>query len=251
VDDQRNARVMADVLASVLGGVFDALGEIVTTTERLLAGARLTRADLTALDPLAVRALQADDDLVIGAGYVAAPGVVADAKYWLQWWADYDIPRTGRPQPLQVELDPAAELFRDYTELPWFTVPAETGERHVTGPYVDYMCTDEYTFTFTIPVRAHGRFAGVVGADIHANDVEKLAYSRLVRLGSPVALLNSACRVVAAADSAYVAGDLVRGLPLAQALSEPGEQVACRDGSILYRLPELPFVLVVGPAVAD
>lgn len=42
--------------------------------------------------------------------------------------------------------------FYDYTALPWFVVPRETGGRRVTGPYVDWVCTEEYTLTFTVPL---------------------------------------------------------------------------------------------------
>ena len=39
-----------------------------------------------------------------------------------------------------------------------------TGERAITGPYVDYLCTDQYTLTFTAPLVVDGRFLGVAGA---------------------------------------------------------------------------------------
>jgi hypothetical protein len=244
VEQQRNARLIADALGTELHRVFTAVGELLVTTERLLAGARSSSTDLPALDPLAIAAVQGDG-LIVGAGYVAAPDALSDAKYWLQWWSDYDIPRTGRPQRLQVELDPLGELFRDYTELPWFAVPAETSKRHVTGPYVDYLCTDEYTLTFTIPVFAHGRFAGVVGADVYAHDVERLVSPQLGALGAPAALLNTAGRVVAATGSARVTGDLVRRSDLADALRSPAAEQSCGDSRV-YHLEGLPFAVVVG-----
>ena len=40
--------------------------------------------------------------------------------------------------------------------------------RHLTGPYVDYVCTDDYTITITTPVRVAGRLVGVVGTDAYA-----------------------------------------------------------------------------------
>ena len=42
---------------------------------------------------------------------------------------------------------------------------ARTGTRHLTGPYVDYVCTDDYTITVTTPVRVDGEMVGVVGTD--------------------------------------------------------------------------------------
>ena len=44
----------------------------------------------------------------------------------------------------------------------------------VTGPYVDYLCTDDYTLTFTGPVcRPDGGFAGVAGVDVRVAAVEQ------------------------------------------------------------------------------
>ena len=89
------------------------------------------------------------------------------------------------------ELDAEEESFYDYTVLPWFTVPRETGRRHVTGPYVDWLCTQEYTLTFTVPVfgthpergRCH---LGVVGADIVAGWLERRLLPLLHRMDGPV-----------------------------------------------------------------
>lgn len=247
MDEQRLHQVAGD-LASVLGGVFGALDGLVARAEELLSAPGPTTDELAELDPVAIDVVR-HSTLVVGAGYVSAPGVLADRDYWLQWWADYDIPRTGRPQRLRVELDPSGELFRDYTELPWFAVPAASGERHVTGPYVDYLCSDEYTLTFTVPVHAGDRFAGVVGADVHAQDVERLATPMLARLDEPAALLNTANRVLAAAGSGLVAGDLVRGPALTDAHAA-GVSGRLGDGSALVRLPRLPFAVVAGAAVS-
>ncbi|TFD48627.1 hypothetical protein E3T46_14390 [Cryobacterium sp. Hh11] len=41
------------------------------------------------------------------------------------------------------------------------------GRRHVTGPYVDYLCTDEYTLTLTLPVYRGGtELIAVVGRPV-------------------------------------------------------------------------------------
>ena len=62
-----------------------------------------------------------------------------------------------RVRRLAAVSDPANEQFRDYTTLEWWRVPARTGTRHLTGPYVDYVCTDDYTVTITTPVTVDGR----------------------------------------------------------------------------------------------
>lgn len=242
---------MSDLIAqltALFDGVFDTIEPLVVRTSGLLTSPSLQSAELHALDELAVAAVTETSGLVVGAGYVAAPTALADAKYWLQWWSDYDTPRTGRPQRLRVELDPAGESFRDYTELSWYSVPAETHARHVAGPYVDYLCTDEYTLTFTVPVFADGEFAGVVGADVYAQAIDKLATPLLGRLRGAAALINPFGRVVAAARSSLITGDLVDEPTLTRALHDGAGQVA--DGTELHRLARLPFTLAVGPAVS-
>lgn len=243
--DRLDHELVAESLAQIFCGVFDALGDLVVRTTRLLEH-RPPSADLAALDPTAIQLVQGSE-LIVGAGYVAAPGALRDTDYWLQWWADYDVPRTGHPQRLHVELDPGSELFREYVELPWFAVPAESGERHVTGPYVDYLCTDEDTFTFTVPVVTRDCFTGVVGADVYARDIERLALPSLRRLGEPAVLLNAANRVVAAVSSPHVPGDLVR------APTTSGPHRADRgsaDHWTVLPLPRVPFAVAVGSARA-
>jgi hypothetical protein len=243
--DRKDLELVAESLAEIFRGVFDALDDLVARTARLLEH-RPPSVDLAALDPTAIQLVQGSE-LIVGAGYVAAPGALRDTDYWLQWWADYDVPRTGHPQRLHVELDPGSELFREYVELPWFAVPAESRERHVTGPYVDYLCTDEDTFTFTVPVVSRASFRGVVGADVYARDVERLALPELRRLGEPAVLLNGANRVVAAVSSAHVPGDLVRA-PLTS--GPPRTDTGADDHWTVLPLPGMPFAVAVGPARA-
>jgi hypothetical protein len=93
----------------------------------------------------------------------------------------------------------------------------------VTGPYVDYLCTDQYTLTFTQPLVVRGVFAGVVGADVlvawfeqHLHDVLDVLDVLDVPSGGedPCVLVNVAGRVVTSSDPTWVTGDLLRGLPL-------------------------------------
>jgi len=100
------------------------------------------------------------DGLVVGAGFIAAPRLLADSSSA----SSVDQRAQRHPTQLFISLDPSSEYFLDYTRQSWFTVPRDTGRRHITGPYVDYLCTDEYTLTFTLPVRGEtgSGFAGVV-----------------------------------------------------------------------------------------
>jgi hypothetical protein len=148
-----------------------------------------------------------------GAGFVAETGVLHDSPYWLEWWTVESRGGAAVITKLAAETDPRAVGFRDYTELPWFVTPRETGTIQMTGPYVDYVCTDQHTLTVTQPVVVGSAFAGVVGVDLLAATVERLLGTDLDTATGVHVLVNRVGRVVASSDVEHVAGDLVRGLP--------------------------------------
>jgi hypothetical protein len=181
-------------------------------------------------------------DRVVGAGFVAASGVLRDAPYWLEWWTAAGPPARRRTQRLVVQVDPSADDFRDYTALPWFRAPQRSGERHVTGPYVDYLCTDEYTLTFTAPVQHADRFLGVVGADVEVRWVEDQLSDLLRATGLPITVVNASGRVLTSTSGALTTGDLVREIP---AWWGGGEDT---PGGRLLRCAGLPLGLLLHPA---
>ncbi|MGH3412524.1 MAG: cache domain-containing protein [Marmoricola sp.] len=246
----RAARDATDALEAVFG----VLQPIVKATRELFAGSPPGPDDLRTVDAPAIEALEQLDDIIVGAGFVAAPDALAGAGHWLQWWSDYEIPRTHVPQQLFVDVDPASESFNDYTRLPWYEVPARTHNRHVAGPYVDYLCTDQYTLTFTVPITGSRAFLGVVGADVYAATMETATYPILAGLEEPAALLNASARVVTAAGCSRTVGDILRSTEVDTALRQVTQH---RDGvldlghSWLKRCSDLPMVVVVGDLVAD
>jgi hypothetical protein len=160
----------------------------------LPAGRAPVLADLAVVHPAAVAQLRRPDGLVVGSGLIADPGLIADAPWHLAWWT---AGADGGIAPLRVVSDPARDGFRDYTVLEWWAVPRRTGRRHVTGPYVDYLCTDAYTLTFTVPVRrADGSMAAAVGSDVYVARAERLLLPALRACGRPATVVNRAGRVV-------------------------------------------------------
>jgi hypothetical protein len=168
-------------------------------------------AELAAIEALAIAQLRRPDALVIGSGLIAEPILIADAPWHLAWWtADAD----RRIEPLRVVSDPARDGFRDYTVLEWWTVPQRTGRRHVTGPYVDYLCTDAYTLTFTVPVhRRDGSLAAVVGSDVYVARAERFLLPALRAGDRPATVVNAAGRVVVSTFAAHATGALIRTTP--------------------------------------
>lgn len=188
-------------------------------------------AEFAAIEPLAIAELRRADALVVGSGLVADPGLIADAPWHLAWWTG----GPGRPiEPLRTVSDPAADGFRDYTLLEWWAVPRRTGRRHVTGPYVDYLCTDALTLTFTVPVhRADGSMAAVVGSDVYVARAERFLLPAMRAAGErPVTVVNAAGRVVVSTFAGHATGALLRTIP------------AGWDG---HSPAELPFKALIGP----
>lgn len=240
------ASQVAAAVRSALESVFDAVAATRTDTGELLArvaaeGRRPATVDLAALRP-GLHLRLARNELVSGVGFVAAPGLLTDVPAWLEWWQSGS---DGDVRPLLLDLDPEQSAYADYTHWDWFALPRDTGERAVAGPYVDYLCSDEYSLTLSAPVEMAGRFAGVAAADVYLRHFEAAVLPMLRRLPGPAHLVNARGRVTASADPAHLAGSLTKGPDFAAVLqrARPGRfrglrLVPCRD---------IPLVLVVSP----
>lgn len=223
-------------VSALFDSVFERLEKWRTAVEvhiRSLDG-RVTRAGIdTLVEDLLRREFASAHGSVIGAGFVAAPGFIVDAEWHLAWWlGDLNTFGVGRDAPrvrrLDAVEDPTDASFRDYTTLEWWRVPARTGERHITGPYVDYLCTDDYTLTLTAPVTRDGTMIGVVGADLYVEDVERELLPRLGTVGAPITLVNASGRVVVSTDAHLATGSLLRLDGLTDALRRSGSPAAAR-----------------------
>ncbi|WP_330256960.1 cache domain-containing protein [Nocardia sp. NBC_00565] len=237
--DARNARGDTVVAVSdLVEEIFLALRPMPAAVANMLESASGVGA--RALDALAPLACSTLGGLIVGAGFVAAPGVLVDRQFELAWWKRFD----GTPNRLIADLDPTSEKFFDYTRMPWFTVPRDTGQRQITGPYVDFLCTDDYTLTFTLPVRRGGAFAGVVGADVQVRDVERVVMPHLRGLGGRAALINNQGRVIVSTNARQATGSLVRN-PDIPGWWAAGAQPATGDGTSLRRCGDTQIALLV------
>lgn len=213
----------AVAVAAYFGALFTSLEVIADAVLVAMSDRRqLTAVALSeVVHPLATRTLS--EHPVVGGGFVAAPGVLADRDLFLAWWQ-------GEDRTLLAERGvPLGNHVFDYTRHEWFRTPQETGQRHVTGPYVDYVCTDEYVLTATLPVFVDGVLAGVAGADTRLETFEQLMREPL-RGGGDVVLVNPHDRVVVAADP----------------LLRSGQKIDPAAYDVVRRLDRLPFRVLGG-----
>jgi DNA-binding FadR family transcriptional regulator len=208
----------ASLVVDTFDTVFQGLGRARDAFATTLAGLAhpMTRAALDdSVRALAEAELAAGAQLVIGAGFVATPGFVVDAAWHLAWWvrqAGDPLVQRLPPRQLAVVEDPESEFFRDYTRLEWWKGVASGASSHITGPYVDYLCTDEFILTLTMPVRdASGDQPGVAGVDVTVSALEARFLPAFGRLGRRVTLVNARSRVVLSTDPTIAAGTLLAG----------------------------------------
>jgi Methyl-accepting chemotaxis protein-like, first PDC sensor domain len=248
------AKAVADTAARVrdaLEGVFDAVGRTARDTESVLASAvaddrRPVSADLAALRPGLHDCLDRHD-LVSGVGFVAAPGLLDDVPAWLEW---SQRAADGSVHPLLLDLDPERSAYSDYTHWDWFTLPRDTGQRAVAGPYVDYLCSDEYSLTLSSPVTIRGRFMGVAAADVYLRRFEAVVMPLLQRLPEPARLVNARGRVAASTDAHHLVGSLTKDPDFAAVLAGPADR-AGHGGLRLRPCDGVPLILVTAAPPAQ
>jgi hypothetical protein len=238
----RERRLLADVtreIERVLASVTELGQAMAGLWGAAEAGGRaLYRENLLELRPLVADVLRRHEGFAAGAGVVLAPGVLADAPRCIEWWwAD----RGSGLERLEVDLDPDSVEFYDYTTEDWYREPERTGEASVAGPYVDYICTHEYTFTLSVGLVLAGRFIGVAGADILAAQVEQAVVPGLSRLGRVAVLAGGNGRVIASNSVSFLPGTvLARANASAElvAVAGPGSRGPSRASSLPWTLLE-------------
>ncbi|MDJ0338581.1 cache domain-containing protein [Cryobacterium sp. PH31-O1] len=206
--------------------------------EIALIGPKTRSADLDALvQTLVVPSLTRHNPTLLGAGFIAAPEFVRGRDVHFSWWigpleSNPLLGITTVPTRLDLGARIYTEYLRDVRKLEWYSIPESTQQRHVTGPYVDHLCTCDYLFTVTIPVRVDEQMVGVVGADISVRRLETALLPLFLGADRPLALVNIVDRVVISTEPTVQVGQLA---------PHSGTTVACSD---------LPFRVLVAPALA-
>ncbi|MFQ6572299.1 PDC sensor domain-containing protein [Pseudomonas sp. UM16] len=246
VSDNDPLSACAQQLDSTLGTIFSQVRQLVEETrvlwERILAeGRQPTARDLASLRPAIDQQLLATGAFGCGGGVIVEPNCLADREMHLEWWYLAD---GGKTLPLRPNFDQRRENYYDYTAMPWYSRPRDSGKSVVEGPYVDLYGTNMYVLTFTMPILVQGQFIGVAGLDLSLHNVERLLVRSLMRLEHEAVLISADGRVIASNTANWMVGDLA--LTLLNTLPKDGLRLALAEseaGWSLVRLPALRKVL--------
>jgi GntR family transcriptional regulator, transcriptional repressor for pyruvate dehydrogenase complex len=220
------AAEVLDLVQETLGDVFLDVADVRVAVLGLPPAP--SRADLGPVREL-VHTTLARQPLLAGTGMVFAPGSLADAPRWLEWWRS-TLP--GAPVFLDASLDPADPDFYDYEQAEWFTTPRDTGERWIAGPFLDHSGTNEHILTLTLPVVRDGAFLGVAGADIAVGGIEAIGGTALAALDGEAALVNHRGRIIATNTPRRLVGTLWPGAD--GAWPPRGDDLVVRDPRLLW-----------------
>ncbi|HKT56378.1 MAG TPA: hypothetical protein VJR25_06375 [Microbacterium sp.] len=216
-------------------GVFAQLDSWRTSIETVLATEPRAAELDDAVASLVLPVLADEDSLLVGAGFIADADAVGTRGVHFAWWLGplEDNPVLGAttvPTRLDLSTRGYTEYLRDFRSLEWFRVPTTTFQAHVTGPYVDHLCTCDYILTFTSPVRVPGDgVAGVVGADVAVRRLEREVLPALLRVEQPMAIIGEYGRVIVSTAP---------GMPVASIVPEDAVRFECATA---------PFAIVPSP----
>ncbi|MCI9871229.1 cache domain-containing protein [Arthrobacter humicola] len=206
-DVGKAAQLAAAELDATIAGIEHRLTEWAADTGAALA-AMSGKVTGTAVDklirPVVEELVQLPGGYAAGAGFIANAGLLGPERSYIAWWQGPDL------EHVDALANFSPNSISRYVKAEWFRIPVETGRAHVTGPYVDFLCTDEYVLTFTHPVftRPDGPVAGIVGIDVTVQRLERGAMAALRRIGGRATLANADGRAIVSAASDIDAGDL-------------------------------------------
>ena len=149
--------------------------------------------------PVVEELVRTPDGYVAGAGFLANAGLLGPERSYIAWWQGEEL------EHVDALANFSPNSISRYVKSEWFRIPVETGQAHVTGPYVDFLCTDEYVLTFTHPVfcRADGPVVGIVGMDVTVQRLERGAMPALRRIGERATLVNPDGRAIVSAAAGH------------------------------------------------
>lgn len=216
-DITAEASRLARGLADTLEPTFERIERIAATaaSTRPSRGGTWSEGDLLPAQRQILK-LIAEDDLLVGMGFVAAPLMVDSQERYMMWWQRND----GRTSRLKLNFDRSSIDVYDYVEMEWFQLPQGGRARVATGPYVDYSGSELYIVTAAVPVLFDDGFLGIAGADLLFGELERRLVDGLRKASAEAVIVTSERRVVAANSPRWVHGAKLPSLPAIGAHTE-------------------------------
>lgn len=211
-DARSDAERVAVEVRGLLTPLHEALGHVRDEIESTYRAARAEGRDLQEEDLVdlpaffGVHALL--KDLVVGAGYAAAPAVVGGEERYLLWWQR----RGDALARLRLNLEATSVDVYDYLDMDWFKGARATRRPYMYGPYLDYSGSGLYVFTGVVPVWGED-FLGVAGADLPVRETERQLTRVLRSLQLDALVVTGERRVIASNTDRWVVGAKTRALP--------------------------------------
>ena len=147
-----------------------------------------------------------NSELLRGAGIAYAPGMLTDARLWMDWWdSDYGRELSFKSHEFNVR----SLQYYDYEKMPWYTEPLRTGGFSLVGPYLDRGGIETSTITASLPISS-GPFEGcVIGGDLHVPAIEHLLLNDSRATAIDHVLVNHNNRVVVSTAPTIMHGSLM------------------------------------------
>lgn len=168
----------------------------------------LTSNDVESLNSR-VEDLVTDYAPIIGAGFIAGPGIVEGADRYMLWLQR----RNGAIRRLRLNFDISDLDAYDYVGMDWYIRACDRLQPSMTGPYLDYSGSDALVLTASIPVVVGDRIIGVVAVDLMAQAVEELMTTHLCRMRGEVVVVNQERAVISTNSVRWMPGERLPAMP--------------------------------------
>lgn len=147
-----------------------------------------------------------------GIGFAADP---ESGRETVDWFVR-DFPRSGqqdeRIRRRGLDISASAPGDEGYRGFDWYTLPRSLGQSTVVGPYVDYLCGDEYTLTVSVPSLPSFNddpFTGVFVADLAVGTIERVLLPALANTSTPLVIAHTDGRILTSTDPTAPVGTLI------------------------------------------
>lgn len=196
---------IADEVGRLLAHMVAVGDELASSTAERWAGSRPTDASFAVTSEI-LRAFLASTELpIVGLSTLTERGVLPNDYLRNDGW----VRGAGGITQSRHAMDPRRDDYYDYLDREYMANPREQGSACITGPFVDYGGTNDYTITVSSPIMHDSQFLGIVALDLLVSQFERGLAKTLARSMTPCAVVNEDSRVVVSNSVAFAGTALV------------------------------------------